>query len=102
MIPALIAGGATLLGGYMGAKATRDAANTSLQAGREANAANLEAARIAAEAARFKPYSITSGFGRGFFDTEKGTAGYEIDPRLASFRDTLYGQAEQTMGGIGT
>jgi hypothetical protein len=102
MIPALIAGGATLLGGYMGAQATRDAANTSLQAGREANQANLEAARIAAEAAKFKPYSITSGFGRGFFDTEKGTAGYEIDPRLASFRDTLYGQAEQTMGSMGT
>jgi len=102
MIPALIAGGATLLGGYLSAKATKDSANTSLQAGREANAANLEAARIAAEAAKFKPYSITSGFGRGFFDTEKGTAGYEIDPRLASFRDTLYGQAEQTMGGIGT
>jgi hypothetical protein len=102
MIPALIAGGATLLGGYMGAQATRDAANTSLQAGREANQANLEAARIAAEAAKFKPYSITSGFGQGFFDTEKGTAGYNIDPRLASFRDTLYGQAEQTMGAIGT
>jgi hypothetical protein len=99
---AVITGGAGLLGGYMGSKATKDASNAQLQAGREANAANLEAARIAAEAARFKPYSITSGFGRGFFDTEKGTAGYTIDPRLASFRDTLYGQAEQTMGSMGT
>lgn len=102
MIPALIAAGASLLGSSMASNATRDAANSQLQAGREANAANLEAARIAAETAKFKPYSITSGFGRGFFDTEKGTAGYEIDPRLASFRDTLYGQAEQTMGAIGT
>lgn len=102
MIPALIAAGASLLGSSMASNATRDAANSQLQAGREANAANLETARIAAEAAKFKPYSITSGFGRGFFDTEKGTAGYEIDPRLASFRDTLYGQAEQTMGAIGT
>jgi hypothetical protein len=102
MIPALITAGASLVGGYMGSKATKDAANMQLQAGREANQANLEAARIAAEAAKFKPYSITSGFGRSFFDTEKGTAGYEIDPRLASFRDTLYGQAEQTMGSMGT
>lgn len=99
---ALVIGGSNILGGYMGNKAAGQAADASIIAGREANAANLEAARIAAEAAKFKPYSITSGFGRGFFDTEKGTAGYEIDPRLASFRDTLYGQAEQTMGNIGT
>lgn len=99
---ALVIGGSNLIGGMMGQDAAGDAAASSLQAGREANAANLEAARIAAEAAKFKPYSITSGFGKGFFDTEKGTAGYTIDPRLASFRDSLYGQAEQTMGNIGT
>lgn len=98
----IVSGGLQLLGGMQAGKAARDSANAQLQAGREANAANLEAARIAAEAAKFKPYSITSGFGRGFFDTEKGTAGYEIDPRLAAFRDTLYGQAEQTMAGVGT
>jgi len=102
MIPALIAAGASLIGSSMASNASKSAANTQLQAGREANAANIEAARIAAEAAKFKPYSITSGFGRSFFDTEKGTAGYEIDPRLAAFRDTLYGQAEQTMAGVGT
>ena len=99
---ALVIGGSNIVGGMMGASAARDAASSSLQAGREANAANLEAARIAAETAKFKPYSVTSGFGRGFFDTEKGTAGYNIDPRLAAFRDTLYGQAEQTMGALGT
>ena len=72
---AIIGGGLGLLGGMQASKAASSAANAQLQAGREANAANLEAARIAAEAAKFKPYSITSGFGRGFFDTEKGTAG---------------------------
>lgn len=97
-----IMAGSSLVGGYMAGEAGKDAAASSLQAGREANAANLEAARIAAEAAKFKPYSVTSGFGKGFFDTEKSTAGYEIDPRLAGFRDLLYGQAEQTIGGIGT
>jgi hypothetical protein len=99
---ALVIGGSNIVGGMMADKSAGRAADASVQAGREANAANLEAARIAAETAKFKPYSVTSGFGRGFFDTEKGTAGYEIDPRLASFRDLLYGQAEQTMGGIGT
>lgn len=99
---ALVVGGSQLLGGYMAGEAGKDAAASSLQAGREANAANLEAARLAADAAKFRPYSVTSGFGRGFFDTEKSTAGYQIDPRLASFRDVLYGQAEQTMGGLGT
>lgn len=101
MIPLIVAG-AGLLSSSMASKSAKNAANAQLQAGREANAANLEAARIAAESAKFKPYSITSGFGQGFFDTEKGTAGYNIDPRLASFRDTLYGQAEQTMENIGT
>lgn len=91
-----------IVGGMMGADAAENAANSSRAAGREANATNLEIAKIAADTAKFKPYSVTSGFGKGFFDTEKGTAGYEIDPRLASFRDLLYGQAEQTMGGIGT
>jgi hypothetical protein len=99
---ALVIAGSNIVGGMMGADAAENAANSSRAAGREANAANLEAARIAADTAKFRPYSVTSGFGRGFFDTEKGTAGYEIDPRLASFRDLLYGQAEQTMGAIGT
>jgi len=101
MVPLIVAG-AGLLGAGMASRSAKDTANAQLQAGREANAANLEAARLAADAAKFRPYSITSGFGTSFFDTEKNTAGYNIDPRLASFRDTLYGQAEQTMGAIGT
>jgi hypothetical protein len=75
---------------------------TGVGAAKEAGQANVEAARIAAESAKFKPYSLTTGFGRGFFDTEKGTAGYEIDPRLAAFRDQLYNQAEQTLAQLGS
>ena len=45
---ALVMGGASLLGGVMGGNASRDAANTSARA-------QLEAARIAAEAAKFRP-----------------------------------------------
>jgi len=63
-------------------------------------AAQREAAAQAAEAAKFKPYAITSGFGKSFFDTEAQTAGYDLDPRLAAYRDQLYGLSEQGMAGI--
>ena len=48
----------------------------------------------AIEAAKFKPYSVTTGFGTSNFDTNAGTAGYTLDPRLAAFRDTFYGGAQ--------
>jgi hypothetical protein len=75
---------------------------TGVSAAEAAGQANIEAARIAAESAKFKPYSLTTGFGKSFFDTQKGTAGYEIDPRLAAFRDQLYGQATQTLAQLGS
>ena len=79
----IIGGGLGLLGSSMQADATRDAA-----------AAQERAARIAAEAAKFKPYAVTTGFGRGFFDEAAQTAGYELDPRLQAARDFYYQQAE--------
>ena len=79
--------GGNLLSGMMASDAADRAAQAQLQAGREA-----------AEAAKFRPYSITSGFGRSFFDTEKQTAGYELDPRLQAFRDQLYGLSSSTLG----
>lgn len=100
-MPWIIAGGA-IAGGYLANEGAKDAADATRAAGREASASNLEVAKIAAETAKFKPYSITSGYGKSFFDTKKGTAGYKLDPRLAAFRDSLYGQAEQTMAGVGT
>lgn len=74
---------------------------TGVKAAQQAGQANIESAKIAAEAAKFKPYSITSGYGKSFFDTEKGTAGYELDPRLAAFRDTLYNEATKTLTQLG-
>lgn len=88
---AAIAAGGSLLGGMMAS----DAADNSAQA-------QLEAARIAAESAKFKPYSITTGYGRSFFNPDTQTAGYEIDPRLAAFRDQLYGQATKTLTQLGS
>jgi hypothetical protein len=57
---ALVAAGASLLGGALQADAAKDAART--QAG-----AQTEAARIAAEEARFRPIGITTRFGQSRF-----------------------------------
>ncbi len=100
-ISAAILGGSGLLSGLLSSSAADRAAEAQLQAGRESAQAQLEAARIAADAAKFRPYSLTTGFGRSFFNPETQTAGYEIDPRLAAFRDALYGQANQYMTELG-
>ena len=86
---AAIMGGASLLGGRQAGKA----------AGRAADA-QIQAAQIAADAAKFKGYGITGGFGTSSFDDENNTATYELDPRLAAYRDQLYGLSEQGMGNI--
>jgi len=96
-----ITAGANLLGGILGADAASEGAAAQSDAARYSADKQLEAAKLAAEEARFKPYGVTSGFGRGFFDTEKKTAGYALDPRLAAFRDSLYGQAEATQRQLG-
>ncbi len=88
---ALVIGGSSLLSGMMGANAAGDAAD-----------ASRYAADRAAEAAKFRPYSLTTGFGKSYFDTGTGTAGYEIDPRLAKFRDMLYTQAETAAAQLGS
>lgn len=57
---ALIGGGASLLGGLFGGNSAQKAANTQAQA-------QLESARIAAEAAKFKPIGTTTRFGASNF-----------------------------------
>lgn len=89
---ALIGGGASLLGGFLGGKSQEKAARTSA-------AAQLEAARIAADAARFRPVGVTTRFGQSQFQFDPSGnltgARYQIDPRLAAYQerlDTLAGQ----------
>jgi len=88
---AAIIGGSTLVSGMMGSRAASKAAD-----------AQLKSARMAADAAKFRPYSITSGYGTSFFDEKNQTAGYELDPRLAAFRDQLYGQASNAFEQLGS
>ena len=88
MVPALIAGGASLLGGLIGGSSARRAAQISADAQRDA-------ARIAAEEARFRPVGITTRFGTSTFETNpEGRvtgAGYELSPELRAYQDRLMG-----------
>jgi len=78
-----------------GADKAQDAAGRSAQS-------NIEASKIAAEAAKFKPYSISTGFGTSFFDENKQEAGYTLDPTLQAFRNAMYGGAGEFMSQIET
>ena len=66
-------------------------------AAKDAAAAQLEAAKIAADAAAFKPYSVTTGLGQSYFNPETQTAGYTLDPALAAWRDQMMLAAGQAM-----
>jgi len=96
---AIIGGGLSLIGASEQASATEAAANASANA-------QLESARLAAEAAKFRPVGITTRFGTSNFQmSPEGYltgAGYELDPRIKASQDRLgvlsYGaltQAEQ-------
>lgn len=87
---ALIGGGLGLLGSVIGGKSAKSAAQTQA-------AAQTEAARIAAEAQRFRPVGVTSRFGTSQFTTSPEGyvtgAGYEVSPDVAALRDRLLSQA---------
>jgi len=67
------------------------------KAAKQSAAAQLEAAKIAADAAAFKPYSVTTGLGSSYFDAENRVAGYELDPALQAWRDQYMTAAAQAM-----
>lgn len=85
-IGALIAGGAGLLGGMMQADATRSAARTAARA-------QTEAARIAAEEARFRPVGVSTRFGSSQFtfnpEGRVSGASYTVSPELKAYQDRL-------------
>lgn len=94
MFDALIGGGLSLLGGILGGNSAEDAAQTSANA-------QLEAARVAAEAQKFRPVGVTTRFGSSQFTmSPEGylqSAGYTVSPEVAAIRDRLLSQA----GGAG-
>jgi len=88
-----LAGG--LLGGSSGAGAAGDTA-----------AAQLQAAKDAAEAAKFRPVGITTRFGSSNFQmSPEGYltgAGYQLSPEMQALQDQIMGYTRQGLGDIGT
>jgi hypothetical protein len=95
MPAAFIAAGASLLGGSMQADATRSAA-------RESAKAQLESARLAAEAAKFRPVGVTTRYGTSNFQFDPqgylSGAGYTVAPELRGYQDRLMGLTERGLG----
>lgn len=86
----LLSGGLQALGGYLSGNAAQDAAKTSAQA-------QIEAARIAADAAKFKPVGVTTRFGKSQFTKDAQgnvvSAGYNVSPDIKAMQDSLIGIA---------
>lgn len=93
-MPAFITAGASLLGGFLQGRSAERAAKT------QANA-QLKAAQLAADEARFRPVGITTRFGQSKFQTGPDGrvtgAGYELSPELRAYQDRLMGL---TSGGL--
>ena len=87
---ALIGGGLGLIGSSMASSSAKSAANTTANA-------QLEAARIAAEAQKFRPVGVTTGFGSSQFATDANgnliSAGYQLTPEMQAIRNNLLSQA---------
>jgi len=85
--------GGNLIGGMISGNAARDAADT-------AAGAQLESARIAAEAQKFRPVGVTSRFGSSNFGFDENgylsSAGYTASPELLGYQGFLSGQGPQT------
>lgn len=88
----LAGAGLGLLGSSMQANATRDAAQTAADA-------QLQAARVAAEEARFRPVGVTTRFGTSQFqfnpEGRVTSAGYTVSPELQAYQNRLSALANQ-------
>lgn len=84
----ILSSAANLAGGYLQGQTAKDAAATSAQA-------QIEAARIAADSAKFKPVGITTNFGASKFGYDQNgnliSAGYSLSPQLQSQQNQLMG-----------
>ncbi len=92
----LVSAGLGLAGSLLGGNSAKRAAQTQADA-------QIKAAQIAADAARFKPVGVTTAFGSSNFgfgpDGNLNSAGYNLSPELAAQRDAFLSQAQnQGMG----
>lgn len=85
-------GGAMVVGGLLQGQSAKSAAQQSA-------AAQLESARIAADAAKFRPVGVTTRFGASQFEmSPEGylqSAGYTVSPELQQYQDQLRALSQQ-------
>ena len=92
MPAALISAGASLFGGLMGGRSAKRAAQIQADA-------QVKAAQLAADEARFRPVGVTTRFGTSDFQTDPTTgrvigANYSLDPALRGMQNRFMGLAE--------
>ena len=85
--------------GYLQGQSAKNAANTSAQA-------QLQAAQIAADAAKFRPVGVTSRYGTSNFQTDaQGNlvgAGYNVSPEYQAYQNQISGLlGQQLQQGLG-
>ena len=85
-----IAAGASLVGGLLGGRSAKKAAQIQADA-------QTRAAQLAAEEARFRPVGVTTRFGQSQFQTgpdgRVSGASYTLDPSLRAYQDRFMGLA---------
>ena len=85
---ALLQTGLGLAGSYLNAKAANDAASTQAEA-------QIRAAQIAADAAKFRPVGVTTNFGSSQFNYDTNgnlaQAGYNLSPQLQAQQNQIMG-----------
>lgn len=90
-----LSAGASLLGGYMQGQSAKSAAET------QANA-EMRAAQLAAEEARFRPVGVTTRFGGSQFQFDPSGrlsgASYTLAPELQAYQNRLMGLTERGLG----
>jgi hypothetical protein len=92
--PTVLSGLLSGAGGYLSGSSAQDAAKTQAQA-------QLEAARIAADAAKFRPVGVKTRFGESNFTKDaQGNvigAGYALTPDVKAQQDALMAQSGQML-----
>lgn len=90
----LLSSGLGLAGGLLNSNAAQNAAQTSADA-------QLQAAQIAANAAKFKPVGVTTNFGTSQFGYDANgnlnSAGYQLSPQLQTQQNALMGIANNNL-----
>jgi hypothetical protein len=87
-MPMAYVAGASLLGGYLQGESAKSAAQTGANA-------QLQAAQMAADAAKFRPVGVTSRYGSSNFQTDANGnligAGYNLSPEYQTYQNQLSG-----------